>query len=210
MKGGNFFSMNYLYKGRWNSYWYQIKELSSLEGVKSILEIGPGNKIVYNVLAGMGYEVKSMDVDEQIKPDFIADIMTLPDLPKNRFDLVLCAEVLEHLPYLNFPRALGNLYQLTKRYLVITLPYTSKGTFKPYLKINLIPFLRPISWLKIFNLFPREHIVGGEHCWEIGKRGYKLGEILEDIRKSGFKIIRRYPIFENPYHYMIVCEKREK
>lgn len=202
-----YFTMDYLYKGRWISYWYQLREVTSLVEVKSILEVGPGNGIVSRVLSKIGYEVKTMDLDPNANPDFVQDIRNIKNVPPGSFDLILCCQVLEHIPYADFCRALKNLQNLSKMYMIISLPYTSRGTFKPYLKLNAIPFLKPVTWIRTFNIFPQRHSFNGQHYWEIGKRGYKLKKILEDISNCGFEITKHYPIFENPYHYMITCEK---
>ncbi len=202
-----YLTSSYLNKRRWISYWYQIQEISSLQGVHSILEIGPGNKIVADTFCKMGYYVKTLDQDPQTQPDFVADIRNKQRFPKEDFDLILCCQVLEHLPFSNFVPILKNLYALTQKYLLLSLPYTSYGTFKPFLHVHLLPFLKPISWAAIFNLFPRSHIFNSQHCWEIGKKGYSLKKIFKDIEQGGFKIVKKYPIPENPYHYMIVCKK---
>lgn len=207
MKNKKYFTMNYLYKGRWISYWYQLKEITNLKGVKSILDIGPGNKIVSNILLQMGYNIKTLDIDSQTEPDIVADIKNIQEFVKDKFDLIICCQVLEHLPYSDFTLILKNLYQLTKKYLILTLPYTSKGTFKLYYECKILPFIKPVSWIEIFNFFPKKHIFNGQHYWEIGKKGYQLKRILTDINENGFKIITNYPIFENPYHYLIIAEK---
>ncbi|MFX0134714.1 MAG: methyltransferase domain-containing protein [Candidatus Hodarchaeota archaeon] len=186
-----------------------MKEISKLKDISSILEIGPGNKIIYDILSKMGYDVKTMDINSQTNPDIIADIRDPGGFINESFDLILCCQVLEHLPYSDFHNTLENLYRMTKKYLIITLPYTSYGTFKPYFKIHFFPFLKPISWIRIFNLFPQEHIFNGKHYWEIGKKGFKLKRILKDIKDSGFMIRKHYTIFENPYHYMFACEKKK-
>lgn len=50
----------------------------------------------------------------------------------------------------------------------------------------------------------------GEHYWEIGKAGYPLSKITKDIEKAGFKIIKTYRIFENPYHRFFVLKKEKQ
>ena len=37
------------------------------------------------------------------------------------------------------------------------------------------------------------------HYWEIGKAGYPLSKIVNEIQKAGFKIEKTYRIFQNPY-----------
>lgn len=198
----NYLNLNYLYKGRWISYWYQLKEIFSLHEVKTILEIGPGNKIVSDTLVKMGYPVKTMDTDASLSPTFLADITNPASLPQETFDLILCSQVLEHFPYADFPKALRNLYRLTKKYLLLTLPYTSRGTIRFY-----FPFLKSRLGIKLFTPFPQKHS-GGNHCWEIGKKGYRLKRILKDIRQNYFQIWKKYPLPENPYHYLLVCKKQ--
>ncbi|MDP2918242.1 MAG: methyltransferase domain-containing protein [bacterium] len=197
----------YLNKRRWISYWHQIDEASALKNIHSILEVGPGNKIVADTLAKMGYAIQTLDNDPRSQPDFIGQIEKVKTLPDQKFDLVLASEVLEHIPYAEFPSALRNLRRLTKKYLLLTLPYTSRGTFKPYFHAHLWPFHKPISWSKIFNLFPRPHIFNNQHYWEIGKRGYPLKKVLQTIRNNNFTIIKHYPIPENLYHYLILCKR---
>jgi len=47
----------------------------------------------------------------------------------------------------------------------------------------------------------------GEHYWEIGKAGYPLQRIINDIRKTGFNIKKTYRIFEWPYHRFFILKK---
>jgi len=197
-----YFDLRYLHKNRWISYWYQFKEAVSLGG-KAILEVGPGNGIVANLLKNNGMDVKTVDSDRGNNPDYAEDISGNLSINENCFDTVLCCEVLEHLPYSKFSSALKNMWKISRKNVIITLPYTSKGTIRIRIHIPLTS----MSYLKLFTPFPQKHIVEGEHYWEIGKEGYPLSRILGDIEVSGFKIKNHYPIYENPYHYMIICEK---
>ena len=43
----------YFYKGRWMSYYYQFKEIIKVEGVKSVLEIGPGTNLIKDLIIGL-------------------------------------------------------------------------------------------------------------------------------------------------------------
>lgn len=197
-----YFNIKYLHRNRWISYWYQFKEAVSLDS-KVVLEVGPGNGIVANLLKNNGIDVKTIDLDRGNNPDYAEDISSNLSISENCFDTVLCCEVLEHLPYSKFSSALKNMWKISRKNVIITLPYTSKGTIKIRIHIPLTS----VSYLKLFTPFPHKHIIEGEHYWEIGKEGYPLSKILGDIEKIGFKIKNHYPIYENPYHYMIICEK---
>jgi hypothetical protein len=203
-------SMSYLSKARWNSYWYQIKEMAGLEGVNRVLEVGIGNAIVSSVLTDMGYDVETLDEDTQTKPDYVCDIRSIPQTVHESFDAVLCCQTLEHIPYKDVPGVLTDFHQVSNKYLVMTLPYTSLGTYKPRIFFNLFPFLPAFQWINCFDVFPKEHpgLLPGGHYWEIGKKDYKLEVILKLFAKTGWLVTKHYPIFENPYHYMIVCQKK--
>ena len=47
----------------------------------------------------------------------------------------------------------------------------------------------------------------GDHQWEIGKRGYPVGRIVEDLGACGLEVLRHYRAPENPYHRFLVCRK---
>jgi hypothetical protein len=165
---------------------------------------------VSTILRQMGYQVKTADYDETVKPDYLTDVRKLSSIVKERFGLILCCEILEHIPFHDVPSVLTDCASLSRKYLIVTLPYTSFGTFKPRLYMKIVPFFKPLKWIKIFNFFPKKHVLNreGGHQWEIGKKGYPLTKIFDMFQSCGWRIIRHYPIFENPYHYVIVCEKK--
>lgn len=85
-------------KERWVSYWHQINEVLST-GSKSVLEIGLGNGIAADYLKKMGLGVTTVDIDPALNPDYICSVTELTKfLRLTFFDIVLCAEVLEHIP----------------------------------------------------------------------------------------------------------------
>ena len=207
----DFSEITYLHKHRWISFWYQIQEVAMLEDAEKILEIGVGSHVVADVLSRMDYAVEVLDVDEELKPDIVADIRTLDNnILKNKYDAVLCFQVLEHIPYSDFLKALENIRELSNNYVLISLPYSYSGNIKLRAKIKFTPKMKAINFIKIFDFFPKKHIYDGKHYWELGKKGYTLRKVLKDIQSKGLMIKKNYPIFENPYHYIIVCEKMDK
>lgn len=198
----HYLSSDYDSKERWVSYWYQIKEVLD-QNPKRILEIGVGNKTVSDYLKKLGIKVTTLDFDKSLRPDIVGEVLNLP-FRKDSFDIVLVAEVLEHLPFKDFKGAIGEIYRVTKKNAVITLPHFSITNL--YFGIKLIPFIPK----KEFNLkidLPIKHKFLGEHYWEIGKRGFSLGKIKGIVEKSHFKIEKCFYPKENPKHQFFILNK---
>ncbi len=205
----NYTSIAYLSKQRWNSYWYQLYEVTQIPRVKTILEVGIGNTIVSSVLRQMGYVVETLDADANTHPTYVSDVRALTQTVQTTVDLVMCCQTLEHIPYKDVPQVLQNFRQVSNEHLIVTLPYSSIGSYKPRLLLKMLPYIKEFRWLGCFNLFPQPHPYTnpGGHYWEIGKKGYRLNDVLDLFPTNGWAIVKHYPLFENPYHYMIVCKK---
>jgi len=54
------------------------------------------------------------------------------------------------------------------------------------------------------------HNFDGEHYWEIGKFGYPLKKIVEDIQRAGFEVKKTYRVLEFPYHRFFVLRKLKR
>ena len=198
----HYFNLKYDSKERWASYWYQINEVVKLKP-KTVLEIGVGNKTVSGYFKKIGIKVTTVDFGKNLKPDIVASVLNLP-FKKNSFDVVLCAEVLEHLPFKDFPKALKEIYKVTKNAAIITLPHFSITNL--YFGFKLIPFIAKKEFTYKID-FPIKHQFLGEHYWEIGKRNYPLNEIIDNIKRTGFKIGKTYYPKENYYHHFFVLLK---
>jgi len=184
---------------RWVSYWHQIDEVLRLRP-KNILEIGIGNQIVSDCLERQDLLVKTLDIDEELNPDVVANVIKMP-LTDNSFDLILCAEVLEHLPFEEFEQCLRELKRVTKKYVVLSLPH-----FGPPLKLAFkIPFLKQIKLAQKIPYHP-EHKSSSPHYWEIGKKRYSAAKIKKIIKKY-FKIKKEFIPFETQYHHFYILEK---
>lgn len=189
-------------KDRWVSYWYQIRKVLQFNP-KSVLEIGPGSKTVTDMLRKAGIGVTTADVAPDLVPDIIASVTKLP-MPDDSFDLVLAAEVLEHLPFVEFPLALTEIHRVSKRYAVISLPhagYVFSLEFK-------IPLLRKVELIYKLPFFWKTHVFNGEHYWELGKRGYPVRKIKQIIITNGLKILECGLHADDPAHYFFVLEKQ--
>ncbi len=196
----DYFSTNYDDEKRWMSYFRQVKEVLAFRP-ESVLIIGKGNGLVAEYLKLSGIKVVTLDIDENIKPDVIASVIKMP-FKDNEFDIALCAQVLEHLPYGDFEKSLLEIKRVVKNGAVISLPH-----FGPAVRFLFkFPFLPEIKFM-IKIPYLKKHIYKGEHYWEIGKRGLGAGKIKEDFKKAGLKIEKDFIVFENPLHHFFILKK---
>ena len=201
----HYFNKSYDVKERFISYWHQINEIIKL-CPKRVLEIGIGNGFTTKYLKERRVNVLTLDIDKMLNPDIVGSILDIP-LPDKSFDVVACYEILEHLPYEDFSKALSEIFRVSKSYAILSLPDAGR-VYRIYIQIPKIGiFKKLISLPRIQNPI---HKFDGEHYWEIGKAGYSLSKITKDIKEAGFKILKTYRIFENPYHRFFVLKKEKQ
>jgi len=197
---------NYFNFERWSSLFYQLKEIVTRSEIKSVLEVGPGTKSLEKLVGEFRPDVNyhSVDISEHINPTYIAGVTKIP-VEDSSFNLVCVFQVLEHIPYEEFENAIIELKRVSNSYVFISLPDST-----PAIRFLVkIPFFRKISFL-IKVPKPQKHVFNGQHYWEIGKSGYNLSKIKEDILKH-FDIQKSYVPFENYRHrFFILTKKTEK
>ena len=196
----NYFSSNYNDKSRWMSYWYQAREVVNFNP-GNVLVVGKGDGLISEYFKLIGIKTTTLDIDKSLNPNVVASVLNMP-FSDNEFDAVLCAQVLEHLPFEDFNKALLEIKRVTRSSTVISLPH-----FGPAIRIFLkIPFLPELK-LSLRLTYPIKHRFKGEHYWEIGKRNYPLKLIKSEMIKSGFSIKKDYTVFENPAHHFFILKK---
>lgn len=197
----------YVDRGRWNSYYSQIEEITSANA-GNVLEIGIGSGIIGDVLRKIGTEYKTMDIDSDLEPDFIGSVLEIP-FDEKSFDIVCAYQVLEHLPFKDFELALSEMMRVATKRIIISLPDVGKvvrlciwlprfGT-----KQIMIPIIMP----------KKEHTFDGEHYWVINRRNYSHRRIRDIIvfaaHKSMFALTKNYRLSENPSHRFFVLERKD-
>jgi SAM-dependent methyltransferase len=101
--------------------------LSRVRPGRSALDAGARDGHVASLLTPFFAEVVALDLErppitnERVTP-VCGDITSL-NYPDNHFDTVVCAEVLEHIPPPLLPKACEELTRVTRRHLVIGVPY---------------------------------------------------------------------------------------
>ncbi len=200
-------SMNYNSLSRFASYHEQLKLFFEYyKKGNSVLEIGIGSKVFYNFLKETGVNIKTLDINKDLNPDIVSNICKT-ELKSNSFDFVCAFEILEHLPYKNSLKSLGEIHRITKKYVLMSIPYSCIYfglTF--YLGLPLIDKLLSFG-IRLPHFLLNPHYGSKEHFWELGKRGYSKIKFKKDLEKVGFKILISKHIPLNRKHYFIVARK---
>ncbi|MDQ8183728.1 class I SAM-dependent methyltransferase [Pelagicoccus sp. SDUM812005] len=197
--GKSHYGKSYLASRRIFSYAHQLSVISQYDA-DSILEIGPGPGLVTQALRLEKYRVTTVDVQPELNPDIAASVLNLP-LDDSSFDLGLCCQVLEHLPFQKFTDALSELHRVTRCGLVLSLPDSSRS----FSLSGQIPFFGRFSFQVAIPTippppFPESKLESMGHYWEIGFKGTTLSSVKQAITSSGFRIKRSWRVNELPWH----------
>lgn len=194
---------NYMAKSRWSSLWHQVDEVLKFSP-DSVLEIGPGPGIFKSVLSKFVLNVKSLDIDPELSPDYVASADAMPFDDKS-YDVVCAFQMLEHVPYEKSIVIFNEMTRVARKSVVISLPdAATRWPFAIYIpRLGLKWFTVPKPTFR-----PKVHQFDGEHYWEINKIGFPLAKILNDLcMSSSVKLARTYRVNENSYHRFFVFEK---
>ena len=188
----------YNHQERWNSYWYQLKLILN-EKPSNVLEVGVGSGVIGRELTESQIQYETVDLAIDLNPTYKGDIVNFKI--DKKYDVVVAFQVLEHIPYDKFKSAIINLLKHTNQKVIISLPY-----FGPYIrfKLDLYPLLK-INYLK--KIYYPKKLIHDEHEWEIGRPGYPLKKIKNDISEIA-NIVSEQILYQNPYHYFFVLEKK--
>ena len=190
------------------SYFYQIDLVKKL-GVNKVLEVGIGNKTVSNYLKLSGFDVTTCDNNESLEPDVVGDIRKLP-FEDESFEVIMAYEVLEHLPWNDIPETIDELFRVTSKYVVISLPFTSLY-FEAAIKFPMYNKILKKHCLDLFVRLPLAIFTGRSvrHKWEIGLKGYPLRKIRIELKRK-FRILKEVRPVLQPKHYFFVLQKKVK
>lgn len=190
-----YLSDGYFARSQMDTLVSQILEVKFLRP-SSVLEIGVGNGFVSSFLKVSGMHVTTFDINQNLRPDVVGNILEIDNyFEANCFELILCAEVLEHLPFHHFEEVMRKLATISSKYVVLTLPRSHRILLD--LSINIkIPFI-PRLETAIFWRIPTSRI-SSDHHWQIDASvKWRLMKIK--------KILRKYFIISNDY-----AEKRNR
>jgi len=197
--------MGYPYGHRYNSkarlasFWHQADEVLKF-GPSTALEVGPGPGYVAQWLRREGVRVTTVDIDPRVRPDVVASVRRLP-FADRAFDVSLCCEVLEHLPFSELPNALRELGRVSKLGIVVSVPDRDRY-FRLVVKTPWRSWSGVIEWPRRLSSRPR--LSSQEHRWEIGCDSVGVKDVIGVILETTGGKVRTYRVPENPYHRFFV------
>lgn len=201
----------YLSDGQWVDFAFQTrlvyktaKSMNWNYEQQNILEIGKGSGFVQAALKNIGFQLETMDINEHLMPDHVQNIASLDeDFMQNKFDMILCAEVLEHIPFEKFELCISNISNLLKNggRMILTIPncYLALPIGLNLPKIHVNKFLQTKFKKRIATM----------HFWEIGSDDISEKHVVNIIKKY-FSIQENGIIPPIAYHNYYVCKKNKE
>ena len=183
----------------------QLREIA-FSGCRSILEIGVGRGMVKHFLHLFpDIQHVGLDLAKDVNPDVVASVLDMP-FSSGQFELTLCGQVLEHLPFDEFLPALREIRRVTEKRVVLSLPDIRKHIGMAF---RIPGFDDWVRWE--FHLDRPDHgkkVFDGQHYWEIGYRGTTGRSVRNRIREAGFTIDREYRLDRHRWHCFFILRVR--
>lgn len=195
----DYYSDGYLAPKRLSSYGYQYN-LALQTKCTTFLNVGSANNLLRLMLNSQNLEVVESDIDINTKPSIIA---VLPDLPyrSKSFEVVLCFQVLEHLPIELFQPCIKEMTRVAQKYLIISLPDQTISNKQKAKNYFYRVFKHPREWKNY-----RSVKLDSEHFWEIGQSTVSLDMIVSFFTEENLGIVNHFrnPLFS--YHHFFLLQ----
>jgi hypothetical protein len=193
------YSSDWIYKLQdqihWQFYWHQQKLLEgNIEKKEKIAEVGVGSGFSYNYLKSKGFNMTSIDIDPEKKPDIVANVINM-DASTLKFDCLLGFNVFEHMPYEDFLEAVDRLFKGGIKKIFIALPLNLKVILELKLVLGRWTIIDKLITIK------RNKITAKFHHWELEYNKYTTAKLLEDILDKGYECRESFRFRRQSYFY---------
>lgn len=213
------FRMSNVHRG--TTLWHQVATLVRIRAetqLNSVLEVGSGRGVTGMLLKHVGFEYRSLADLASQRSQSQPLLQTASE--RGVADIVVAFQVLEHNALESFGELLNQLAQLSRRFVVISLPISN-----PYIQFGLEPKLwsgySTASWLQLglTIYFPRRFLprptfqklnhftqvtrlapsvnpdgtkvlASPKHLWEVGEPGAKLRQLKKVSRQQQLSCVR--------------------
>jgi 2-polyprenyl-3-methyl-5-hydroxy-6-metoxy-1,4-benzoquinol methylase len=180
--------------------------LISNSGYTNVLEIGTAGgflKHCFKLFPHISHT--TIDIAEELTPDYIGSVVEMPFKDK-QFDLIVCCEVLEHLPFDDFLPSLQEIRRVTRHEAIISMPDSTRH-------FGIAVCLARFGWFR-FEWNPKRRSNTRrkvdysicQHYWEIGYKGSEARDVVSNIKKAGFKIKEQYRLSKHDWHRFFILQ----
>jgi len=178
-----------------NWYYHQAELVySNCTRDQKILEIGIGTGLLSDLLKKRGWDLITLDIDEEKRPDIVGNAVDF-DYLANSIDVVLAFEIFEHIPYSTFEKVVQKLAEAKVQAVYFSLPWNERELLDFSFKM---PKLNRKNWRLSLG---RGEIATTAHFWELSKRGKNIS------RKKLVSLPTIMDLFER--HGFVLTEKKK-
>lgn len=158
----------------------------SFDRSDAILEVGPGTNLLRDILVRRGFNVKTLDIDANKKPDFQEPLAKF-QLTEHNFCGIIAFEVFEHVPLEDLDKFLRGARKSGVKRIIFSVPFQRFRVFD--LRVRL-----PRGFSSDYSLwFPRRRVahLSKYHHWELGMLNSRLPEEKQVITREHLEKVFR-------------------
>ena len=139
----------------------------------------------------------TLDVNSRLSPTYEGDVRETKKDLREKYDCAIAADILEHIPFGDLEKALGNLHSYLKSdgRSLITIPHRAWFVFGMSWLFNYKQLIiRAPDWKR--TLYHRirgrkNNPIDLDHQWEIGDGKHSTQDVEKIMKNAGFKIEKR-------------------
>jgi SAM-dependent methyltransferase len=190
------------------SYREQLVQCMVEPPARSVLVVGKGDGLVPDILRGRGFRVEVLDISPDLGPDIVGSVEAIP-CASGSFDIAMCCQVLEHLPFAKLAKAMQELSRVSRRRVIISVPDNRRvlSVQVRFLRWHWRVQLNQMRW-PARELPPSRLDVHG-HYWEIGFSGCTVGKVLRQLSVPGWRLSKCTRVHDMAWHLFMVFDSQE-
>jgi len=201
----DFYKQHAFHPLRIESITEQLRQIC-YSGYTNILEIGVGKGFLrhcFQLFPQISHT--TIDIAADLSPDYVGSVTNMP-FEDRQFDMVVCGQVLEHLPFREFLPAMKEIKRVARHKVILSLPDATRHFGIAFCLARWGWFMfewNPSRWHNAHKQLK----FNGEHYWEIGYKGTLAKDIIRNIREAGFKIEKQYRLSRHAWHRFFILDK---